>query len=145
MDAGENIAQVARRTGLRVSAIRYYESIGLVPRARRIHGQRVYDSDVYEDIALVQLAQSAGLTLAEVRGLLAAFRNDEPARARWGRVAQTKIAELDERIACAQKMKSVLEGLTRCGCSTLHQCVRQKAARLRSGKRPTPSPARART
>lgn len=145
MDVGENIAQVARRTGLRVSAIRYYESIGLVSRARRVRGQRVYDRDVYEDIALVQLAQSAGLSLAEVRGLLTTFRSDEPARARWRRVAETKIAELDERIARAQQMKSVLEDLTRCGCSTLHQCVRNKAERLRSGQRPTSSLARART
>jgi MerR family redox-sensitive transcriptional activator SoxR len=63
------ISEVARQVGLRASAIRYYEQIGLVPRAERISGQRRYDTTALYRLAVIQSARQLGFTLQEVREL----------------------------------------------------------------------------
>ena len=64
------IGQVASRTGLRASAIRYYESRGLLPKASRIGGKRVYEGLVLERLAIIELAKTAGFHLDEIRATL---------------------------------------------------------------------------
>jgi MerR family redox-sensitive transcriptional activator SoxR len=125
-----SIGTVAKRTGLEASAIRYYESVGLIPRPRRIGGKRVYDDGIFEAITLVQLAQDAGFTLAEARALVAGFDEATPASARWQVMARTKLVEVSERIARAHAMKDILERLLRCKCQTLGQCVRARTDAL---------------
>ena len=125
-----SIGTVARRTGLEVSAIRYYESVGLIPAPRRAGGKRVYDSQVFESIALVQLAQDAGFTLAEARMLVAGFERSTPASARWQAMARKKLVDVTERIERAQRMKTLLERLLRCKCQTLGECVRTRTEAL---------------
>ncbi len=124
------IGTVARRTGLEISAIRYYESVGLIPAPRRVGGKRVYDAQVFESIALVQLAQDAGLTLAEARMLVAGFERSTPASARWQAMARQKLVDVAERIERAQRMKALLERLLRCRCQTLGECVRTRTEAL---------------
>ena len=126
------IGVVARRTGLRVSAIRYYESVGLIPPARRVAGKRVYDDSVFEAIALVRIAQDAGFTLAEVRTLVSGFDRATPASARWQTMARHKLADVEARIERAVRMKVMLEGLLQCRCETLEECVRRRNAALRA-------------
>lgn len=121
-----SIGAVARRTGLEVSAIRYYESVGLIPAPRRVGGKRVYDDAVFEAIALVQLAQDAGFTLAEARALVSGFDRSTPASARWQTMARKKLVDVRERIERAEQMKNILERLLRCKCETLGQCVRAR-------------------
>lgn len=146
MDHGTNgqlaapmsIGTIAKRTGLRVSAIRYYESAGLIPPTRRAGGKRVYDASVFEAIALVQLAQDAGFTLAETRVLIAGFERGTPANARWQTMARRKLVDVEERIERARKMKEVLERLLRCKCETLGECVRARTeALVAAGALPT--------
>lgn len=124
------IGVVARRTGLEVSAIRYYESAGLIPPPRRLGGKRVYDDGVFEAIALVRLAQDAGFTLAETRALIAGFDKDTPASARWQTMARKKLVDVRERIEQARRMEALLERLVRCQCETLGDCVRARTQAL---------------
>jgi MerR family redox-sensitive transcriptional activator SoxR len=125
-----SIGAVAQRAGLRVSAIRYYESAGLIEPARRISGRRVYDHAVFESIALVRLAQEAGFTVAEIRELISGFATATPASTRWQALARRKLVDVVDRIERAQRMKEVLERLLRCRCETLGQCVQKRVAKL---------------
>ncbi|HEY2850411.1 MAG TPA: MerR family transcriptional regulator [Gemmatimonadaceae bacterium] len=126
------IGAVARRSGLRVSALRYYEEAGLIPPAKRIGRQRVYDESIFSSLALIRLAQEAGFTIAETHRLISGFDRKTPASARWRAMAHGKITDLTRRIEQARQMKRLLERLVQCECETLDQCVRSRAAALRS-------------
>jgi MerR family redox-sensitive transcriptional activator SoxR len=118
------IGEVAARAGIATSAIRYYERAGLLPRAARRGGRRVYDPAIVERLALIQLAQSAGFTVAEIRRLLSGFGRKTPPGARWRALATTKRGELARRIAEAKRMQRVLDAVTRCACPTFEDCAR---------------------
>jgi MerR family transcriptional regulator, redox-sensitive transcriptional activator SoxR len=100
------IGEFARRAGTAPSALRYYERIGLLPPADRAGGKRHYPPSSAERLALVRLYQDAGFTPKEIRQLLAAGSRR---RASWIALAECKIAELDARIAEAQRAKDLLE------------------------------------
>jgi MerR family transcriptional regulator, redox-sensitive transcriptional activator SoxR len=117
------IGDVARRTGLRTSAIRYYESLGLIPEPRRVSGQRRYDPSVLSHLAVVRMAQEAGFTIEEVRTLVAGFPEGTPAGERWRELAQRKLPEVDGLIDRLQAVRRVLEESLACGCLTLDACA----------------------
>jgi MerR family transcriptional regulator, redox-sensitive transcriptional activator SoxR len=122
---GLTIGEVAQQAGIRASAIRYYESVEVLPAPQRINGRRRYDSRVLERLAVIQMAQQAGFTIAEIRTLFNGFMPETPASARWEALAQQKLAEVDALIRRAQAMKQVLEEqLLRCSCLTLDECAR---------------------
>lgn len=129
------IGDVAARTGLRPSALRYYESMALIRPARRVSGRRLYDESVFESIAIIRLAQDAGFTIAEVKRLLNGFDRATPASARWHALAVKKHSEMVQRIQDAQRMKLLLEKLMTCRCETLGQCVRPRLIQLDRGAR----------
>jgi MerR family transcriptional regulator, redox-sensitive transcriptional activator SoxR len=118
------IGEVARRAGIAASAIRYYERQGLVPRADRRGGKRVYDEDILDRLALIQLAKSAGFRVAEIQTLLRGFGLRTPPGPRWRALAERKVAELEARSAEVERMKRVLEVVARCECPTLGDCSR---------------------
>jgi MerR family transcriptional regulator, redox-sensitive transcriptional activator SoxR len=117
------IGEVARRAGIRTSALRYYESIGLLPLPSRVSGQRRYDTGTIGLLAVIRLAQQAGFTVAEIQTLLHGFTPETPPAARWRPLAQAKLAELDEVIARAQQMKAILTTGLNCGCLRLEDCA----------------------
>jgi MerR family redox-sensitive transcriptional activator SoxR len=117
------IGEVARRAGIRPSALRYYESIGLMPAPRRVSGRRRYDQSTVQMLKVVQLAQQAGFTVAEIQTLLHGFAPDTPPAARWQPLAQQKIAELDALVVRAQQMRYILENGLNCGCLRLEDCA----------------------
>jgi DNA-binding transcriptional MerR regulator len=94
------IGELARRTGVATSALRYYERIGLLSPAERAGGRRHYTASSAERVALIRLYQDAGFTLAEIGRMLAARSQG---RRGWGDLAERKVAELDARIAHAQQ------------------------------------------
>ncbi len=117
------IGEVARRAGVRASAVRYYERARVLPTPRRVNDRRVYDESVLERLKIVSVAQQAGFTLEEIRRLLHGFSSSTPPSARWRALARQKIPEVDALIAQAQGMKRILEvGLT-CDCLTLEECA----------------------
>ena len=117
------IGDVARRAGVQPSALRYYESIGLVPPAERVNGRRRYDTKILQRLAVIQLAQQAGFTLAEIGTLFEGFEDGTTPAARWRALAQQKLPEIEKQITRAQAMKRFLQEGLRCGCLTLEECA----------------------
>jgi MerR family redox-sensitive transcriptional activator SoxR len=117
------IGEVAHRSGLNASAIRYYETQGLLPRPLRSRGQRRYDGAILERLALLQRARDCGFTLAETRQLLHGFRQDTLPSERWQTLARKKLAELEEKIRRIEEMKRLL--LRKCECRDLEECGRR--------------------
>lgn len=119
-----SIGQVARRCGLAPSAIRYYESIGLLPRPMRVGRQRRYTAEVIGRVRLVQIAREAGFTVAETRAFIAGFSATTPPAARWHTLAERKLAEIDTQMERLRRMKQLLEYGSRCRCPSLDDCAR---------------------
>jgi MerR family transcriptional regulator, redox-sensitive transcriptional activator SoxR len=118
------IGDVARRTGIRPSALRYYESVGLLPVAKRANGRRRYDEKTVQMLRVVQLAQRAGFSVVEIQTLLHGFAPETPPTARWQPLAERKMRELDALIEEAQRMKFILASGLNCGCLRLEDCAR---------------------
>ena len=117
------ISEVARQMGIKASAIRYYEQIGILPKAQRQSGQRRYDNGVLYRLALVQRARQMGFTLDEVRRLFFGFRPAMPISERWKKLSQRKLAELNTLAEQIKAMQMLLLGMTeRCTCDALDQC-----------------------
>jgi MerR family transcriptional regulator, redox-sensitive transcriptional activator SoxR len=121
-DGRLSIGMVAQRAGLRPSAIRYYESAGLIPRAARVGGRRVYDASVLDWLSLLALAREAGFTIKEMRELVSGFTPGTPPAARWQKLAIKKLREIDAMIARAHRMREVLRLAIDCGCLRLEDC-----------------------
>ena len=119
-----SIGAVAERTGVAASALRYYEREGLIPKADRRGGKRVYGEDILDRLALIGVAKAAGFTVAEIKTLLSGFARSTPPGQRWRKLARTKLTELENRIAEVEQMKRVLEAMTHCECPTLEECSR---------------------
>ena len=120
--AGLAIGEVARLAGKRPSSIRYYEQIGLLPEAARVSGKRVYDMDTVRTLAVIETGQRAGLTLDEIRALLAAAPDDAAAVERLREVAERKLPEITALIERSQLVRDWLECAARCECPSLDQC-----------------------
>jgi DNA-binding transcriptional MerR regulator len=118
------IGEVARRAGITASAIRYYERQGLVPRADRRGGKRVYGEDILDRLALIGVAKAAGFRVSEIQTLLQGFARRTPPGPRWRALAERKAGELEARLIEVERMKRVLEAVTRCECPTLEACSR---------------------
>lgn len=117
------ISEVAQLAGLRPSAIRYYESVNLLPTPRRVSGQRRYGPDVLRRLSFIQTAQAAGFTLAEMQTLFNGLDGANPLSERWRMLAQQKMSEVDALIERAQGMKKMLENGLNCGCLSLEECI----------------------
>ncbi len=117
------ISAVAREVGLRTSAIRYYEDIGLLPQPQRVSGQRRYDSTVLYRLSVIQRAQRVGFTLNEIERLFLGFENGARASERWQKLSRNKLAELDKKMEEVALMSKLLKRMaSNCKCETLEQC-----------------------
>jgi MerR family transcriptional regulator, redox-sensitive transcriptional activator SoxR len=121
--ANLTISEVARQVGLRPSAIRYYEQVGILPPARRISGQRRYDLTVVYRLAVVRRAQEVGFTLNDIRDLFLGFRPSTPVSARWRKIAEQKLVELQARMDRLRTMQELLKAMQACcRCETVDEC-----------------------
>jgi len=114
------IGEVAKKAGLRASAIRFYEKIGLLAKPIRSGGQRRYDPSVLGRLAVLQRARDCGFTLEEAGGF---FNDCGLPSERWQRVARKKLAELDALTERLAEMRELLQ--RRCDCADLDECGRQ--------------------
>lgn len=114
------IGQVAKKTGLRASAIRFYERAGLLPPAVRLSGRRRYDRAILDRIAVLERAKACGFTLAEI-GIL--FNDQGSHSVKWQRLAARKLAELNATLERIAAMKELLQ--RRCDCATAAECGRR--------------------
>jgi MerR family redox-sensitive transcriptional activator SoxR len=120
---GLTIGDLARRTGLAVSAIRFYETHGIVAPLRNAGGHRRYDRADIRRLSFVMACQRLGFPLAEIAGHLAALPADRaPNRADWTRIAKTMRSSIDARLHALHSLRDKLDGCIGCGCLSLDRC-----------------------
>ena len=114
------IGQVANQAGLRKSAIRYYEETGLLPEPERVSRQRVYEPSVLRRLALIDVAQRAGLSLDEIRELLDA--GNGPISDQLQALARRKLPQVEAHIRRAEATRDWLRTAEVCGCQSIDEC-----------------------
>jgi len=118
-----SIGEVAERTGVSVSALRFYEAEGMVSPTRSPGGQRRFTRDALRRIAFIRVAQRVGLTLDEIRAALATLPQQRtPTAADWARLSRAWKSELDERIRLLERVRDDLSSCIGCGCLSLQAC-----------------------
>lgn len=117
------IGELAGRTGLNASAIRYYETVGLLAAPYRTGGQRRYPDQAIYRVLLIRFAAEMGFTLDEIKLFLSGLREDAPVGPRWRKLAHRKIEEVQRTIQRSQQLKALLEHLLQCRCASLQVCV----------------------
>ncbi|HEX8621237.1 MAG TPA: redox-sensitive transcriptional activator SoxR [Allosphingosinicella sp.] len=118
------IGELSRRTGLSVSAIRFYEARGLVGAIRTSGNQRRFLRSDIRRLSFALIAQRCGLTLAEIEAELARLPlGRAPTRADWAAISTRLRARLDERIAMLEATRDRLDGCIGCGCLSLEACA----------------------
>ena len=117
------IGEVARRTGLATSSIRYYERIGLLPEPERLHGQRRYDADVLGMLGFIGVAQSAGFKLREIKELIDGIDGADGMGEQMRSLSTRKLDEVEALLERTKAMKGWLETAQECGCATPSECA----------------------
>jgi MerR family transcriptional regulator, redox-sensitive transcriptional activator SoxR len=113
------IGELARKSGRTASSIRYYEQIGLLPEPVRLSGQRRYSPEVVRTLAVIHIAQHAGLSLEQIKAMLA---GPDPV-AELRRAAATKLPEVTAVIDRAARARDWLELAAMCQCRDLDECA----------------------
>lgn len=134
------IGEVARRSGVAASALRFYEERGLIPSRRAGSGHRRYSRSVLRRIAFIVFAQKVGLTLDDIAAELARLPDARtPTRRDWARLGREWSLLIDRRIAELERLKAGLTECIGCGCLSLDRCrlanPQDKAARRGPGPR----------
>lgn len=118
------IGAMARRTGLATSAIRYYESQGLIAPNRNAAGQRRYPKSDIRRLSFVIIAQKLGFTIAEIREQLTKLPDARtPTEKDWERIARGFRADLDQKIETLTRLRDDLGGCIGCGCLSMKRCA----------------------
>lgn len=135
-----SIGQLAERTGLAVSAIRYYETQGLVSPDRNAGGQRRFLRSDIRRLSFVQIAQQFGFTISQIREQFDSLPDGRtPTKADWTKISRSFRTELDQRIVTLTNLRNKLDGCIGCGCLSLKTCAlynpQDKAGKLGTGPR----------
>lgn len=118
------IGTLAKRTGLSVSAIRYYHSQGLVQASRNAGGQRRFHRSTIRRLSFVLIAQQLGLKLDAISEQMQALPSERTPNAKdWAAIGRTMRRDLDERIESLTRMRDNLDGCIGCGCLSLKRCA----------------------
>ena len=133
------IGELADRTGLSVSAIRFYEEKGLVQALRTAGGQRRFLRSDIRRLSFALIAQRIGCTLPEIAAELGKLpQGRTPTHADWRRISNGFSKLLDSRIAALQRMRDTLDGCIGCGCLSLGQCALYNPGDRAAGLGPGP-------
>jgi MerR family redox-sensitive transcriptional activator SoxR len=117
------VGEVAARSGVAASALRFYETRGLIHSERTSGNQRRYRRRVLRRVAAIKAAQAVGLSLAEIEAALSSLPEQRtPTRADWQRLSTTWRGDLDRRIADLERLRDELTGCIGCGCLSLDTC-----------------------
>lgn len=132
-----SIGQIADRTGLAVSAVRFYADKRLIPCTRGTGGQRHFKRSVIRRLSFILISQKLGYTLTQIKEVLASLPdNRTPTKSDWDKLGKRFECDINERIARLQNLKDSLSGCIGCGCLSLNSCrlynpedgIRQKGA-----------------
>ena len=134
------IGELSRRTGMSVSAIRFYEAKGLLTAVRTSGNQRRFPRADLRRLSFAQIAQQLGLTLGEIGAVLQTLpQGRSPTRADWQKISRRIRDGLQARIAMLERTRDLLDGCIGCGCLSLARCrlynPGDRAARVGPGPR----------
>jgi MerR family redox-sensitive transcriptional activator SoxR len=132
------IGELASRSGVAPSALRFYEAQDLIAARRTSGNQRRYERSTLRRVALIQAGRAAGITLDEIRVALATLpSNRTPTRRDWERLSRGWRGDIDNRIATLQALRNRLTTCIGCGCLSIDRCTLlnpgDEAAKLGSG------------
>jgi MerR family transcriptional regulator, redox-sensitive transcriptional activator SoxR len=117
------IGEVAARSGLAASALRFYEDVGLITSERSAGGRRVYRRQVLRRLGVIRIAQRLGLSLEEIREALDVLPADRtPTKAEWARMSRIWRRRLEDRISSLEALRDDLTSCIGCGCLSLQRC-----------------------
>lgn len=114
------IGELALQADVAATTLRYYERIGLLHSPARVGGQRRYDDSIVARLDVIRLCKAAGFALDEIQLL---FADDAPGRPASRTLAETKLAEIDVRIAELQRAREIIEWGMRCTCPSIDDCT----------------------
>nr|WP_233176447.1 redox-sensitive transcriptional activator SoxR [Dyella sp. ASV24] len=118
-----SVGEVARRSGVAVSTLHFYETKGLIRSERTVGNQRRYARAVLRRVSFIRVAQRVGISLADIAAALATLPvTAAPGREDWARLSAAWRAELDERIAQLKKLRDALDDCIGCGCLSIDRC-----------------------
>ena len=118
------VSAIARRSGFAPSAIRFYESQGLISATRTGGGQRRFERQMLRRLAFIRAARNVGLTLEEVAAALATLPDGRtPTKADWTRLSRSWRARLDAQITALERLRDGLDSCIGCGCLSLQRCA----------------------
>lgn len=130
---------MADRTGVSISALRFYERHGLVHAARSPGNQRLFSRDVIRRVSFIRIAQRVGLSLDEIRDALAALPEERtPTAADWARLSRSWRPRLDRQIAVLERLRDELSSCIGCGCLSLKRCALYNPDDVAAGLGPGP-------
>ena len=119
-----SIGELAERTGVAQSALRFYEEAGLIGSARSPGGQRRYHRDVLRRVSFIRIAQKVGLSLDQIADSLGSLpQGRTPTQADWAKLSRAWRPQLDEHIAVLQRLRDDLDSCIGCGCLSLRRCA----------------------
>ncbi|MGF6346508.1 redox-sensitive transcriptional activator SoxR [Variovorax sp. W2I14] len=117
------VGEVARRSGVSVSTLHFYETQGLIRSSRTAGNQRRYPREALRRVAFVRVAQRVGISLADIGAALATLPPAAaPSREDWARLSAAWRADLDERMAQLKKLRDTLDDCIGCGCLSIDRC-----------------------
>jgi MerR family redox-sensitive transcriptional activator SoxR len=117
------VGELAKRSGVAVSALHYYEARGLIRSSRSRGNQRRYRREVLRRVSVIKVAQRVGVPLASIREALKTLPQDRaPTAAEWRRLSSKWKAELDERITKLTQLRDQLDECIGCGCLSMRNC-----------------------
>ena len=123
MDEELTIGEIARRSGVASSALRFYEERGLISSTRAGSGHRRFPRSVLRRVAFVVFAQRIGLTLKEIAAELAKLPSDRiPTRKDWARLSGAWTQRIDQKIAELERLRAGLVQCIGCGCLSIDKC-----------------------
>jgi MerR family redox-sensitive transcriptional activator SoxR len=122
-DAELRIGEVAERSGVSISAIRFYEREGLLPQPERVGGKRRFPPEIVQRLGIIDVAKQVGFSLEEIRAILRSTDEGAPAHEQLQALAARKLPEVEELIARAEAMRDWLTAAGGCGCDSLDDCA----------------------
>jgi len=122
-NVGWGVGKVAKRCGVKISTLHFYEEKGLISSWRNQGNQRRYQKDVLRRVSVIKAAQKVGISLDEIKGALSTLPdNRTPNTADWEVLARHWRERLDTRIAYLEKLRDSLTGCIGCGCLSMKKC-----------------------
>ena len=126
-----NIGELADKAGIRTSAIRFYESVGLLPKPPRRSGWRRYDPAMLDRLQVIHAAREVGISIAEIRTLLDGFPKGDTPSKRWQKLAKQKLPDLEATIQRTLALKFLIEAGIECDCGSIALCINSEGRACR--------------